>query len=63
MVASQWRATLQRECGGVVDRPEVGRILVERYFRPGASLRWDHLTEQATGSPLSPAAMIAELTG
>ena len=63
MVASQWRATLRSECGGVVDRPEVGRILVERYFRPGASLRWDHLTEQATGSPLSPAAMIAELTG
>ena len=62
MVAAQWRAALRRECGGIVDRPEAGRILTERFFRPGAALRWDHLIERATGAPLSPAAMTAELT-
>lgn len=61
MVASQWSATLRRECGGIVNSPEAGRILSERFFAPGASLRWDHLIEAATGSALSPLAMAAEI--
>ena len=61
MVAAQWRATLRRECGGIVDRPAAGRILGERFFRPGDTLRWDNLIEQATGERLSPASMTAEL--
>ena len=32
-------------------------------MRPGASLRWDALIEEATGAPLSPARFVAELTG
>ncbi len=51
MVASQLTATL----GGLVDNPEAGRALGTRIFQPGATLRWDHLIEQATGSPLTPA--------
>ena len=61
MVAAQWRSTLARECGGIVDRPEAGRLLTDRFFRPGASVRWDHLVESATGAPLSAAAMAAEI--
>jgi peptidyl-dipeptidase A len=53
MTASQLRATLERACGGFVERPEAGRYLSERVFRPGASLRWDRLLEAATGEPLS----------
>jgi peptidyl-dipeptidase A len=53
MTASQLRATLERECGGFVERPEAGRYLSERVFRKGASLRWDGLLEEATGEPLS----------
>ena len=55
MVASQLAATLERECGGLVDRPAAGRMLGERVFAPGLSLRWDHLIEQATGEPLTTA--------
>ncbi len=51
MVASQLTATL----GGLVDNPEAGRALGTRMFQPGATLRWDHLIEQATGSALTPA--------
>ncbi len=63
MVASQWSAALRRECGGIVDRPEAGSLLKRAVLRPGASLRWDHLIETATGSLLSPLAMAAEIGG
>ena len=55
LVASQLSATLERECGGLVDRPAAGRLLAERVFAPGLSLRWDRLIEQATGEPLTAA--------
>ena len=53
LVASQLMATLQRECGGIVDRPAAGSFLAERVFAPGLSVRWDRLIEQATGEPLT----------
>ena len=34
-------------------RSDAGRLLRERFMRPGASLRWDALVEHATGAPLS----------
>ncbi len=55
IVASQIAAMLQRECGGLVGRAEAGRLLTERLFAPGLSVRWDRLLEQATGEPLSAA--------
>jgi len=30
-------------------------------FRPGGSVRWDHLVERATGQPLSPAHLARQL--
>jgi peptidyl-dipeptidase A len=61
LVASQLDATLRREHGGIVDRPAAGRALVERFFRPGAALRWDALVESATGEPLNPAHLANQL--
>ncbi|MDQ1520738.1 MAG: hypothetical protein QOI55_1811 [Actinomycetota bacterium] len=60
LVASQLQAALGGE-GALVDRPESGRLLVDRLFRPGASMRWDHLIEHATGEPLSAKAFAAQL--
>ena len=53
IVASQLQDALRSEAGGLVDRPEAGRLLVERLYSPGLSVRWDRLVEQATGKPLS----------
>ncbi|HET7368796.1 MAG TPA: M2 family metallopeptidase [Gaiella sp.] len=53
LVANQVRAALEREAGGLVGRPAAGAFLVEHVFRPGQSLRWDRLVEQATGEPLT----------
>jgi peptidyl-dipeptidase A len=61
MVASQLDATLQRVAGGLVDREEAGVYLAQRFFRPGASLRWDALMEEATGEPLSVRHFAAQL--
>jgi peptidyl-dipeptidase A len=61
LVASQLQAALHREHGGIVDRPAAGRALVDRFFRPGASCRWDALVESATGEPLTPAHLAAQL--
>jgi len=53
LVASQLRATLEREAGGLVGRSEAGRLLAGQIFRPGESVRWDRLLGQATGEPLT----------
>ena len=53
IVASQLAATLERECGGIVGRPAAGKLLTDRVFAPGLSVRWDQLIEQATGEPLT----------
>ena len=53
LVASQLSAMLERESGGLVDRPAAGALLRERIFHPGQSVRWDRLLERATGEPLT----------
>jgi peptidyl-dipeptidase A len=53
MVASQLDATLYDRTGGLVDRAEAGAYLVERFFRPAASMRWDELVRHATGESLT----------
>jgi peptidyl-dipeptidase A len=57
MFASQLAASL----GGLVDNDAAGRALSSRVFAPGATQRWDHLIEQATGSALTPAVFEREL--
>jgi peptidyl-dipeptidase A len=63
LVASQLSAALHRDAGGIVDLPAAGRWLTDRFFRPGASLRWDRLVEHATGAPLSPGHFVTEFVG
>lgn len=53
IVALQLQGALHATAGGIVERPEAGRVLAERLFSPGLSVRWDHLVERASGSPLS----------
>jgi peptidyl-dipeptidase A len=53
LVASQLGATLERDAGGLVGRREAGRLLTERVFHPGESVRWDRLLARATGEPLT----------
>lgn len=53
VVSLQLHDALRRDAGGVVGRPEAGRLLGERLFASGLSQRWDRLVEQVTGSPLS----------
>jgi peptidyl-dipeptidase A len=60
LVASQLQDALGGE-GALVDRPESGQLLVERVFRPGSSVRWDQLIDNATGAPLSAKAFAREL--
>ena len=61
ITASQLAAALTREAGGIVDRPAAGAFLSERLFRPGMTLRWDELLEQATGEPLASRYYAAEI--
>jgi peptidyl-dipeptidase A len=61
LFASQLQAALERDAGGLVDTTTAGEWLVDRVFRPGASMRWDHLVESATGEPLTARHFAAEL--
>jgi peptidyl-dipeptidase A len=61
LFASQLQAALERDAGGLVNSAKAGAWLVDRVFRPGASLRWDHLVESATGEPLTARHFAAEL--
>jgi peptidyl-dipeptidase A len=62
LVASQLQASFGGETA-LVDNPDVGRPLGDTIFKPGASLRWDHLVEHATGAPLNAKAFAAQLAG
>ena len=57
MIASQLDASI----GSLVNNADAGAALASRVFAPGASLRWDHLIEQATGSPLAPAVLARDI--
>ena len=57
IVGLQLTAALEAAAGGIVDRPDAGALLREKLFAPGQSVRWDRLVEQASGSPLSVAAL------
>ena len=61
IVAAQIRDFLAAEVGGIVDRPDAGKMLAERLYAPGLSIRWDHLVERMTGSPLTMEALAAEV--
>jgi peptidyl-dipeptidase A len=61
LVASQLQAALRDRVGGIVDRPEAGAQLIDDFFAPGLSLRWDSLMVHATGEPLSTRHLAAEL--
>jgi peptidyl-dipeptidase A len=61
LMASQLGAALRQRFGGLVDRPEAGRWLVEQVFAPGASYDWDALTEHATGERLTASHFVREL--
>ncbi len=61
LLASQLKRTIEERFGGLVGRAGVGNYLVESFFAPGASLRWDRLVETATGVPLAAEAFAAEL--
>jgi len=53
LIATQIHAALEREAGGLVGQASAGAFLSERVFRPGQSVRWDRLVEQATGEALT----------
>ena len=61
IVAAQLRDALTSAAGGLVDRPEAGRILGAKLFAPGASVRWDRLVEEASGLPLSVGSLAREV--
>jgi len=61
IVALQLHDALVGAAGGLVDRPEAGRMLATRLFAPGQSVRWDRLVEQASGVPFSVASLEREV--
>ena len=61
IVALQLRDSLHDAVGGIVERPEAGALLGHKLFAPGQSIRWDHLVEQASGSPLSVRSLAREV--
>ena len=63
LVASQLHATLYDRFGGLVDKSAAGRFLVDEFFAPAASRRWDQLVADATGEPLSARHLAEQLAG
>jgi peptidyl-dipeptidase A len=61
LLASQLLSTIRKECGGFVGNADAGAFLKERVFRPGSSMRWDALVQEATGRGLSAGDFVAEL--
>jgi peptidyl-dipeptidase A len=53
IVALQVVEALRSSAGGLVDRPEAGKLLRDKLYAPGASVRWDRLVEHASGRRLT----------
>ena len=53
IVALQVKDAIRSSVGGLVDRPAAGKILREKLYAPGASVRWDRLVMQASGKKLT----------
>jgi peptidyl-dipeptidase A len=62
IVALQLLAAMEDAVGGIVGRPEAGALLRQKLYSPGESVRWDRLVAQASGSPLSVAALARAVT-
>jgi peptidyl-dipeptidase A len=62
IVALQLRDALTAAAGGIVDRPSAGALLRRKLYAPGASVRWDRLVEDASGSPLSVESLAREVS-
>jgi peptidyl-dipeptidase A len=65
ITASQLEWALERETGSASpagNPAQAGAFLRDRFMRFGASVRWDALIEQATGSPLVPDHFAASLS-
>jgi peptidyl-dipeptidase A len=61
LFASQLMTRLRERAGGLVDHDAAGALLRDDVFAPAARLRWDHLVERATGSPLGAQAFASDL--
>ncbi len=61
LLASQLMETMRARVGGVLAGTAAGDLLREYLMKPGNSLRWDTLIQDATGAPLSPHAFAAEV--
>ena len=62
LLASQIEAVCERDAGGLPGVARAGRLLRNKIFEAGASLRWDELILQATGRPLAADDFAASLT-
>lgn len=63
VIASHLEEWLERETGDRSPAGEpvrVGRVLRERYYRPGSLYRWDDLIERATGEALTVAPFVRQ---
>ena len=64
IIVAQLENTLDKLTGGstIVGSKKAGRWLVDNWFAPGATLRWDELIKKATGRPLDPSFWTKNLT-
>ncbi len=63
LMASQVLAHARAKLGGFVRNAAAGRFLIDRVFRPGATMPWNELIAHATGTPLRPDAWVSEVKG
>ncbi len=60
MAVQQTRAFFTHRDGHLVDNPRIGPDLAEHYWKPGNAKPFFSLVGDLTGTPLSPAALVAE---
>ena len=61
LVATQLRAALERDAGGLVGRPRRAPSSQSASSLRGSPIRWDQLIERATGEPLTAAHLAREI--
>ncbi|MCT8138021.1 M3 family oligoendopeptidase [Anaerobacillus sp. CMMVII] len=54
LTASQLQTYIEQNISANLFKPEVGKYLIEHFFKPGASLHWNEKIKMATGEYLDP---------
>ena len=62
LISEQNMHYFKKKYGKFVDNPKIGKLMIEKYFKPGNSIAWEDMLKNLTGEKLNPQYKIDAIT-